>query len=107
MTRLHSHFKPTTLRDQLTWLAGKWTRIEDVFPIKHGDIPLHCYVSLPEGIYHPQGCAESAHLSVGFAVMWQVQRAQLSDSLRNVVRPQGFWQQTLFLQYVLGLPPTQ
>ena len=25
---------------------------EDVFPIKHGDIPLLCYyVSLPEGMY--------------------------------------------------------
>ena len=27
----------------------KWTRIEDVFPIKNGDIPAS-YVSLPEGI---------------------------------------------------------
>ncbi len=26
----------------LTQLAGKWTRIEDVFPIKDGDIPLLC-----------------------------------------------------------------
>ena len=32
----------------LTWLAGKWTRLEDVFPIKHGEIPAS-YVSLPEG----------------------------------------------------------
>ena len=23
---------------------------EDVFPIRNGDIPFHCYVSLPEGI---------------------------------------------------------
>ena len=34
---------------QLTWLAGNWTRIEDVFPIEHGDIPA-CYVNLPEGM---------------------------------------------------------
>ena len=27
---------------------GKWTRIEDVFPIEHEDIPA-CYLSLPEG----------------------------------------------------------
>ena len=27
---------------KLTWLAGKWTRIEDVFPIENGDIPLLC-----------------------------------------------------------------
>ena len=27
---------------KLTWLAGKWTRNEDVFPIKNGDIPLLC-----------------------------------------------------------------
>ena len=27
---------------------GKWTRIEDVFPIEHEDIPAS-YVSLPEG----------------------------------------------------------
>ena len=33
---------------KLTWLAGKWTRNEDVFPIEHGDIPAS-YVSLPEG----------------------------------------------------------
>ena len=31
-------------------MAGKWTRIEDVFPIENGDI-LHCYVSLPERIF--------------------------------------------------------
>ena len=23
-------------------VAGKWTRIEDVFPMKNGDIPLLC-----------------------------------------------------------------
>ena len=40
----------TTLRDQLTELAGKWTRIEDVFPMQNGDIPAS-YVSLPEGRY--------------------------------------------------------
>ena len=32
-----------------TW-AGKWTRIEDVVPIRNGDIPAS-YVSLPEGIF--------------------------------------------------------
>ncbi len=31
---------------------GKWTRIEDVFPIENGDIPAS-YVSLPEGISLP------------------------------------------------------
>jgi len=29
---------------------NNWTRIEDVFPIEHGDIPAS-YVSLPEGIF--------------------------------------------------------
>ena len=33
-------------------MAGKWSRIEDVFPIKHGDIPAS-YVSLPEGKWDP------------------------------------------------------
>ena len=33
---------------KLTWLAGKWSRIEDVFPIENGDFPA-CYVSLLEG----------------------------------------------------------
>ena len=28
---------------------GKWTRIEDIVPIKDGDMIYHCYVSLPEG----------------------------------------------------------
>ena len=28
---------------------GKWTPIDDYFPIEHGDI-FQCYVSLPEGI---------------------------------------------------------
>ena len=28
---------------------GKWTRIEDVVPIKNGDIICHCYASLPVG----------------------------------------------------------
>ena len=30
---------------KLTWLAGKWSRIEDgipVFPIENGDFPLPC-----------------------------------------------------------------
>ena len=30
-------------------MAGKWARIEDVFPIVNGDIPAS-YVSLPEGM---------------------------------------------------------
>ena len=37
--RLHS--------GELTWLAGKWSRIEDVCPIENGNIPAS-YVSLPE-----------------------------------------------------------
>ena len=32
-----------------TNMAGKWARIEDVFPIVNGDIPAS-YVSLPEGM---------------------------------------------------------
>ena len=32
---------------KLTWQAGKWTRIEDDFPIDNGDIPAS-YVSLPK-----------------------------------------------------------
>ena len=35
-----------SLRDQLTW----GPRIEDVFPIEHGDFPLLCD-RLPEGIF--------------------------------------------------------
>ena len=34
---------------KLTWRAGKWTRIENVFPLESGDIPAS-YVRLPEGI---------------------------------------------------------
>ena len=34
---------------KLTWLAGTWTRIEEVFRIENGDIP-GSYVRLPEGI---------------------------------------------------------
>ena len=34
---------------KLTWLAGKWTRIEDGFPIENGNFPAS-YVSLPDGI---------------------------------------------------------
>ena len=33
---------------KLTWQAGKWTRIEDEFPVENGDISAS-YVSLPEG----------------------------------------------------------
>ena len=29
----------TDYTDQLTYLAGKWTWIEDVFPIENADIP--------------------------------------------------------------------
>ena len=32
---------------KLTWLAGKWAELEDVFPIENGNIPAS-YVSLPE-----------------------------------------------------------
>ena len=39
----------TTIRDQLTLLAGKWTRNEDVCPIKNGGYSSDRYVSLPEG----------------------------------------------------------
>ena len=35
-----------TLRDHLTWLTGKWTQLEDVFPINDGDVIPACYVSL-------------------------------------------------------------
>ena len=43
-----SMFDATFLHSsKLTWLAGKWTRIEDVFPINHKDFPAS-YVSLPE-----------------------------------------------------------
>jgi len=38
---------------KLIWLAGKWTRVEDVFPIENGDIPAS-YVSLPEGNVPPE-----------------------------------------------------
>ena len=31
---------------KLTWRAGKWTRIENVFPLESGDIPAS-YVRLP------------------------------------------------------------
>ena len=31
----------------LTWLAGEWTQIEDVFPSENGDIPVS-YLSLPK-----------------------------------------------------------
>ena len=34
---------------KLTWLAGKWTLNEDVFPIED-DFFFHCHVSLPECI---------------------------------------------------------
>ena len=35
---------------KLTWLAGKWTWIEDVFPIETGDFPLLCQIT---GVYPP------------------------------------------------------
>jgi len=35
---------------------GKWTQIEDVFPIENGDIPAS-YVSLPEGIFYTFRCS--------------------------------------------------
>ena len=37
----------------LTQQDGKWTRNEDVFPIKNGDIPAS-YVSFREGIFLTQ-----------------------------------------------------
>ena len=36
------------LFEKVRALAGKWTWIEDLFTIEHGDIPAS-YVSLPEG----------------------------------------------------------
>ena len=36
--------------DKLTYLAGKWTRIEDVYSLENRDIPAS-YVSLPEGFF--------------------------------------------------------
>ena len=30
---------------KLTWLAGKWTWIEDVFPIENGEFPLLCLIT--------------------------------------------------------------
>ena len=47
----------------LTWLAGKWTRIEDVFPIRNGDIPA-CYVSLTEGKHDITGVFQNYLLKI-------------------------------------------
>ena len=43
----------------LTWLAGKWTRIEDVFPIKKGIF--HCYVEKLLGYFFRSLWASAQH----------------------------------------------
>ena len=62
-------------------MAGKWARIEDVFPIVNGDIPAS-YVSLPEGMskladlghcFHPSEMGvESQGLLSSNQVNWDI-----------------------------------
>ena len=52
LLRRHVAYKSNLHSGKPTWLAGKWTRIEDAsmyFLLKHGDIPAS-YVSLPKCI---------------------------------------------------------
>ena len=82
------HLIPRKLHSgKLTWLAGKWTRIEDVFPIENDDFPAS-YVSLPEGngwnlrITPKPGFVEGLQPAVGFFSGFFVANRQTKDEVR-------------------------